>query len=220
MHQRLIPFVLLVGLMTTVLVSWALAIIPRSLPSAPSRSVASTRPIPWAGPVPSDWGDFAHSTLDWHEFGWTCELLSAPTQLSRDVLREATVMSSTFTNDIELNWQTVVRAGWPWRALRHESNFDAIGASPSSWRQGLATSSTSPAAFFPRSNRLPLVPCWPELLLDWAFFSGITAFALHAIVAIRGRLRGWASCRVCGYDLRAARDRCTECGSRSPGTSA
>jgi hypothetical protein len=112
-----------------------------------------------------------------------------------------------------------VQSGWPQREYRLESNrgLTTIHLLPSQNPAGLHHRSISLQSIDPFLVRKPDAwfefdaPFWMLSMPDWVLFLGF-AFASGACFRLRGRKYPVGSCAQCGYDLRASRYHCPECG--------
>jgi hypothetical protein len=199
-QPRTIVRPLLQGLVTTVVVTWALAVWPRDPGwQSPQRTIISSTPTDWIGTVPSGWTETAMWTWTNRSIGVTAvDLISVPPDVAATLppLDDAPV-------GVNYNSQKLYAWGLPMRALYWVQTGGANGGPPT----------VSPCVVIPRVGVLPVVPS-AGFVVNWIFWS--CACALWPLSrALRRWLRSRRGlCPVCSYPVRELGGRCPECGPR------
>ena len=102
-----------------------------------------------------------------------------------------------------MRWNTTADMRLPhqpgWEIIRDPDGFKRPGDSPPSWR--LCAFGTSSSGTYTGVNLLLVIVVTSILPTQW----------LYGVLLRRWRIRH-GCCVCCGYDLRATRDRCPECG--------
>lgn len=210
---------LLLGVATTIAVSWLAAIFADLsgfdfLPSPNTASTAYLRHVP-----PSDW-----TVRTW--------LVRSGLAIRHDLVSECVWMGSllgTSPSTAPNRTREVVSVGWPLPAMQwtahDESRF--FESPPSSretslrlaWKHGLPQWSMR-ALSTGDERRLPLRPTAAGFILDTALFTAAAWWAVEWLTRLRTARRARrGACRACGYDLSGhgiIGAPCPECGAERP----
>lgn len=191
---------LLQGLVTTIVLAWALALWPRDPGwQSPLRTTVSSTPTDWIGTVPSGWTKAAMWTWTNSSIGVTAvDLISVPPDIVATLpsLDDAPV-------GVKYNSQKLLTWGLPMRALYWVQTSGAHGGPPTE----------SPHIVIPRVGVLPVVPS-AGFVVNWLFWSCICAL-WPLCRALRHRIRARRGlCPLCSYPVRDLGGICPECGSR------
>ncbi len=201
---------LLLGAVTTVGVAWSVALLPTRSP-IDGEMGADVSQAGWPVSVPAGWQaptDRFHSESWASDWQWVSQV---------DGPRGDVAVA---THSV-----TVLRFGWPLRALQSQDGVDGKPAaaesrsgawSLTSWRRGWELA----GAVRPwEAQRVPLLPLFPGFALDTALYAAAWYLLLFTPLPLyrAGRRRFRVSrgmCASCGYDLNASTNRpCPECGA-------
>lgn len=109
--------------------------------------------------------------------------------------------------------QEVRAYGLPLPALQSENIMSDVRIEPWTWRRGIFYDAWE-TDFAVRRSALPLVPCWPGLLIDSVLYAAVAVFACPVFTNLRRRSRGRRGvCAACAYPVGHAGGKCPECGA-------
>ncbi len=197
MRARTIIFAAFTGLAVTVATAWGFqwqlgtwrVSVPRRLSTVDAPS--------WKGSPPEGYAHPAVSEISGSSIGVTFSQVSSEPALPR--------MSES------LMIQRVAAFGFPLPALRTQIWYDGHRKSKS-WHQGIWYGDATEGDDLFRRSALPLVPCWPGLLVDSVLYASV-ALAWPAFKDVRRwSRRRHGLCTACAYPLGHAGATCPECG--------
>ncbi len=205
----LIPLGIVLGLATTVAVSWALVMYPFGT-QAEMVSGATGKELPfwtfrqwrYPGMVSNNYGPAKYPN-DWLSYeGVKTELVdgwSVMTQPPRPGLVPADKAPYT--------WFRETASGWPLKAMKMGSRFDGTLQGPKGY---LAEQwmTVNLGTWGKREREVPVGIIWPGMLGNTALYASVWCVWIGSTVASCSAVRRWRR----WYDLRGAAARCPECG--------
>lgn len=188
----------ILGAAATVATAWLLEILREGREPQPESWVGVREEHVWPAPVPKSWPSVPQVRASFPWFGGRVTIAHA---------------QGPGPAGADHHGQEVRAYGFPLPALQSENNMSDVRVEPWTWRRGIWYAPWEPE-FSLRPSALPLVPCWPGVLVDTMFYASIALLARPAFKGLRGRSRRRRGlCAACAYQVGHAGGACSECGT-------